>query len=150
MSKFGGSIYKLEFDFFSVLAAKVHQQRLRREGEEGKEGREGREGEEGRGRGKGSQGGRVEEEKRKRKMKVEGRRMKERGNGAKKKRRISAAEYTNLGCIAQCNVVQPAHLPQGDNSPLWPHHTSLQHQIVILHLTKMGEPTLPNRNGTFT
>lgn len=51
MSKFGGSVHKLEFDFFSVLAAKVHQQRLRREGEEGKEGKEG---EEGRGRGKGA------------------------------------------------------------------------------------------------
>ena len=44
MSKFGGSIYKLEFDFFSVLAAKVHQQRLR-EGRRGRKGRRGGEGE---------------------------------------------------------------------------------------------------------
>lgn len=66
MSKFGGSVHKLEFDFFSVLAAKVHQQRLR-EGRRGRDGEEGKEGEEKRGRGKGSQGGRREEEKRKRK-----------------------------------------------------------------------------------
>lgn len=66
MSKFGGSVHKLEFDFFSVLAAKVHQQRLR-EGRRGRDGEEGKEGEEERGRGKGSQGGTGEEEKRKRK-----------------------------------------------------------------------------------
>lgn len=63
MSKFGGSVHKLEFDYFSVLAAKVHQQRLR-EGRRGRDGEEGKEGEEKRGRGKGSQGGTGEEEKR--------------------------------------------------------------------------------------